>query len=219
MLRPNPILPIVTVLAAGVVSGSAASRAQEGATGTAAALAGRWMFNPELSDDAREKMREAMEARGGGRLGPGGPGPVGGGGGGRGGFGGGQRPGMRGPGEDRRETMRYVVEAPPELAITPTETEIVVLEKDGRMRTLHPDGKTYRAEGGSAEVKTRWDAGRLVVETKSARGPRLTETFEVAADRSRMTVILRLEGSPLPEVTVKRAYEPAEAATQASPPR
>ena len=212
----------VTLLTACVVFGLSTARAEDTPAPAREKLAGRWKLNPEQSDDARQKMREAMDGmRGGGRppTGPGSGGPGRGGyGGGRGGPGGtGRRPGGGG---DPREALRPIFEAPVELAITPTESEVVILEKDGRMRTLHPDGQKYKAEGGSAEVKTRWEAGKLLVETKTERGAKVTETFDVAVDRSQMTVTLRLERSPMPTITIKRVYEPAEEAErpEASPP-
>jgi len=109
--------------------------------------------------------------------------------------------------------MREVFEAPAEFTITPTAAEVVILEKDGRLRTLHADGKKYRAEGGAAEVETRWDGGQLVVDTKSDRGPRITETFDAAPDRTRLTGTLKVDASRGPSVTVKRVYDPAEAST------
>lgn len=197
----------VAVLAAGVVLGLPSARAAGTApAGDGSVLAGRWRLDSERSDDARQKMREAVERRRGGadRGGPGG------GFAGRGGRGGG--PGARSGmgGGDPREALRPLFEAPVELAITPTESEIVILEKDGRMRTLHPDGRKYKAEGGAVEVQSGWDGGKLVVETKTEAGSRITETFEVAPDRSRLTVTLKLDGSRGPAVTVKRVYDAAE---------
>ena len=52
-----------------------------------------------------------------------------------------------------------------------------------------------------------------MVDTKSDRGPRITETFDAAPDRTRLTVTLKVDGSRGPSVTVKRVYDPAEAST------
>jgi hypothetical protein len=95
------------------------------------------------------------------------------------------------------------------MSITHTEAEIAVLDKDGRLRTLHPDGQNYKTEAGS-EVKTRWDKERLIVETKLDRGPNLTETLGLSSDRKQLVVTVRLEGRSTP-VTVRRVYD-AEAA-------
>lgn len=149
--------------------------------------------------------------------------------GGGGGRGPGGPPGGRGAG-DPREAMRAFVEAPSEMLITPTQNEIVILETDGRLRTLHPDGKTYKSEAGASETKTRWDGGRLVVETRAGSGLKVVETFVLlsapaggtseteakgsneapsATPRSErtLTVTVRIEGMRWPEITLTRIYE------------
>ena len=122
-----------------------------------------------------------------------------------------------GGGGERGEALRQIFEAPVELAITPREAEIVILEKDGRLRTLHPDSKAYKTEGGRAEQKTLWEGGKLIVDTKNAMGPRITETFGVTSDRTRMTMTVRLDGAAGPTLTFKRVYEPAEATPGETP--
>jgi hypothetical protein len=250
MSRHTRIVPIAAILVAGVVFGAVPSPADQSSaaagapSGVAPSLAGRWKLNVEKSDDVGKLMREARDGRSGG-LPPGGPGggmggPPGGGMGGRGGGGmggppGGGMGGRGGPGGDPRESMRAVFEAPSELLVTPTENEVAILEKDGRMRTLHPDGKRYKSEAGARETKTRWEGARLVVETKASNGVKIIETFAIgplpqdeakaaaakagneaapdpAADaklvgRRTMTVTVRLEGSPMPPMTLKRVYD------------
>ena len=224
-MRHSEMALAVAVLSAGVVFGLSSARGDEkpALEAPTPSLAGRWKLNPELSEDARAKMREAREAaRGEGSGGDSGRGSGSGGGGrawGRGGHGGGGMGGGRGAGRsgarggDPQDSMRELFEAPAEFTITPTASEVVILEKDGRLRTLHADGKKYKAEGGAAEVEARWDGGQLVVDTKSDRGPRITETFDAAPDRTRLTVTLKVDGSRGPSVTVKRVYDPTEAAT------
>jgi hypothetical protein len=181
-------------------------------------LAGRWNFNKDLSDDARQKMREGMEKRGGPSGAPpmapggGGMGGPGGGSGGRGGTGG---PPVAGGAGDPREAMRAILEPAEELSITQSESEIVVDEKFGRMRRLHPDGKRYKTDNGAAEIKSFWKDGKLVVETKRARGASATETWERVPDGSRLIVNVRLEGGVGPRFALKRIYDlaPAAAAT------
>ncbi len=216
------------VLLAGAAYGSVLLHAEDKPASAVPNLGGRWVFNPELSDDARQKMREAREGMPGGGGAGGGYGSGGGmsgrggggmGGGGMGGHGGGMHGGGRGgPGADGREALRGVLEGANELTITPTETEVVILEKDGRMRILHPDGKGHKSEGGETEVKARWEGVRLVVETKSERGPRVSETYEVTPDRAKMTLTLRLEGGSMPAISLKRVYEPPEAREAATAP-
>ena len=193
-------------------------------------LSGRWTYNVQLSDDAREKMREGMKQQdgSGGSRPPMGPGGGGGGGGGMGGPGGGTGgrgggtsglgggkggpPGMGG-GDDPREAMRAIVEPPEELAITQSEAEITVDEKFGRMRRLHPDGKKYKTDNGATEIKSYWKDGRLVVETKGSRASAV-ETWERVPDGSRLIVNVRLEGGVGPKLELKRIYDLAPAAAE-----
>lgn len=227
-------IPGAAALVAGVVFGVSAAASGAGPaagpadkppvpSGTMAAralLAGRWRLDPERSDDARAKMRDAR----GDREPPRGR-PAGGSGGRGGGRGGPGRDGFGpGGGGDPRESLRALMEPAVELLITPTEREIVILEKDGRLRTLHPDGRSYKAEGGRAEVKTRWEGAELVVETRLEDGPRTTETFVVSsiiaasspagaeadapAEPRRLTVTLALEGRRGRPITLNRVYAP-----------
>jgi hypothetical protein len=200
----------VALLASGLALDPAKGRADERPRAPATVdFSGRWTLNPELSDDAHEKMREAMEGKRGG--GPGG-GPPMGPGGGRGGPG---RGGRMGPppgsgGGDPSEAMQPIFEPAEEMTITQSEPEIVVDEKFGRMRTFHPDGKAYKTENGTAELKTQWKDGKLLVETKHARGGKVTETWELVRDRGRLVMTLRLEGGFRPALSLKRVYDRAE---------
>src|SRR6266571_242365 len=127
----------VAVLSAGVVFGLSSARGDEkpALEAPTPSLAGRWKLNPELSEDARAKMREAREAsRGEGSGGGNGGGSGSSRGGGRGGHGGGGMGGGRGAGRsaarggDPQDSMREVFEAPAEFTITPTASEVVILE-------------------------------------------------------------------------------------------
>ena len=186
-------------------------------------LSGRWLYNREASDDARQKMREGMEGRGGGPGGggPGGGGPGGGGmggpGGGMGGPGGGMgRGGAMGPppggmeDDDAGESMRAIFEPAEELAVTQTATEVSVDEKYGRTRRLHPDGKKYKTENGTSEIRTWWKERKLVVETKRDRGTGVTETWELVPDASRIIVTVKMQGGFGPGVELTRIYDRAK---------
>ena len=208
--------------ASGAVPGPDPVRADEKPKAAPASvdLSGRWVFNPEASDDAREKMREAREkggGSGGGRPPGGGPGGggMGGSGGGMGGPGGGGG-GRMGPppggtgGDHSREAMRAILEPAEELAIAQTGAEIGVDEKFGRTRRLHPDGKKYKTDNGASEIKTSWKEGRLVVETKPSRGGGVVETWELVPDGSRLIVNVKMQGGFGPTVELKRIYDRAK---------
>jgi hypothetical protein len=207
------------------------------APGALPSFSGRWKLNVQDSEDARAKMRQSMEGRdpnsgsggGGGRGGGGGGyGGRGGGGGGygRGGGGGaGGRGGHRSGGGDSSASAsnrdpqgpRALLFSPPQqLTVTQTPAEIAILDQDGLMRALHPDGKAYKSGGaGDDEVKTRWESDHLVVETKTKSGTKLTETYGLDAEKHRLTVVLNAEGGSRPALSVRRVYD--EQKTDAQP--
>lgn len=175
------------------------------------AFIGQWTLNVDLSEDPQEKMREAMEARmqqGGGGGGRGGG--MGRGGGGKGGGGRGGGPGRGSNGESRRPPAMAFFAAT-ELTIPHVAPAVAIVEPDGLVRTLQPDGEKYQVEHGEGEVKTRWEGDRLVVETKNERG-KMKETWAVSPQTGRLTVQLEIEpgGGRMPKVAVRRVYEPAE---------
>jgi hypothetical protein len=169
-------------------------------------LSGRWLYNAKASDDARQKMREGTEGRGGPGEGPGGGDP-GGGGPGAGGMG--PPPGDMDD-DDARESMRAIFEPAEELTVTQTATEVSIDEKFGRTRRLHPDGKKYKTENGTSEIKTAWKEGKLVVETTRDRGTGVTETWELVPGGSRIIVNVKMQGGFGPSVELKRIYDRAK---------
>jgi hypothetical protein len=215
MTMRTVLLSCAAIYFSGVVPGPLPAAAGEKAkVEPSVNLSGRWVYNREASDDARQKMREGMEGRGG----PGGGGPGGGpGGGGMGGSGGGMggRGGPMGPSagmgdDDARESMRAIFEPAEEIAVTQTGTEVSIDEKYGRTRRLHPDGKKYKTDNGTSEVKTSWKEGKLVVETKRDRGMGVIETWELVPDASRIIVNVKMQGGFGPTVTLKRIYDRAK---------
>jgi hypothetical protein len=93
------------------------------------------------------------------------------------------------------------------MTLTHTSAEIAVLEDDGRLRTLHPDGKTYKAEGGSVEVKSRWDGALLVVESKTAEAQKVTETWSLDAASGKLRIDTAVEAPGRERMTVRRVYD------------
>jgi hypothetical protein len=184
-------------------------------------LVGQWKLNPELSEDPREKMRQAR-AEGGGSGGAGRGGWGGGGGswgghgggygGGGGGYGGGR--GGYGSGQTGAEAagggrpLAMVLTAA-QITLTSIEPDVTMVDPDGEQRRLHADDQTYKDENGT-EVKSRWDKGRLVVETKTERGG-LKETWSVGEDLRRLTVFVEIKRSYGGDVSVKRVFDPLAA--------
>jgi hypothetical protein len=178
------------------------------------ALVGQWTLNADLSEDPREKMQEAMQKlRQGGGMGGGG-GMRGGGMGGGGMRGGGTRGGGmgRGGGEGQRPPRPSMPTLSKELTITHIAPAVAIVDPDGLVRTLQPDGEKYQVEHGDGEIKTRWKGDRLVVETKAERGKR-KETWSVSPETGRLTVHLEVEpgGGRMPKIEVDRVYDPVEA--------
>jgi len=229
MTTRTVLLSCALVLSSGVFTGTtpAATDEKPKVAAVKADLSGSWVYNTELSDDAREKMREGMEKGGGpgGGRPPGGPGGGGAGGPGGGGMGGpgggaggmsggggrmGPPPGGMGGDDDPREAMRGILEPAEELTIAQTETEIAVEEKFAETRHFHPDGKKYKTDNGASEIKAYWKEGKLVVETKRARGGSVIETWELVPDARRIIVNVKMEGGFGPGLTLKRLYDRAE---------
>ncbi len=131
------------------------------------------------------------------------------GGGGRDRGGGQGRGGMSRGGEEggRRPPMMTFFSAR-ELTITHLEPAVAMVEPDGLVRTLQPDGEKYQNEHGDGEVKTRWKGDTLVVETKTDRG-KMKESWSVSPEAGRLVVVLEIEpgGGRMPEVKVNRVYD------------
>ena len=199
-------------------------------------LTGRWKLDPKLSDEPGNKVREAMKGLQSDRdrrrppvyPGPGGiPGDQGEG---KAPTGPGidvTTPGMTGPPEtgdpfDRggssrssrsqsRAAFDYVLDLPETLTIAQRPSLILIQENDdeGRVRALRPDGTRVRSSGGQSESQTRWEKGLLRVETWHDDGVRVEEIFELAPDRSLLTVTVRVNdgGSA---ISLERVFRPDE---------
>jgi hypothetical protein len=98
-----------------------------------------------------------------------------------------------------------------ELTITHISPAVAMVEPDGLVRTLQPDGENYQVEHGEGEVKTNWKGDRLAVETKTERG-KMKETWSVDLETGRLVVKLEVEpgGGRMPKIEVQRVYEPVE---------
>ena len=155
-------------------------------------LAGTWVLNEELSDEAPGPRGER---RGRGRDGSRGGGP--------GGFGG--RGGAR-PDPDQiarmRETMRGMLVAAPRLTIEGDRDEVVLAFGDGGVVRLIADGREHTGEADAgAQVKrtTRWRGETLETEAtlQARRSLTVHQSYAVqdGADGGRQLVVTsRVEG-------------------------
>jgi hypothetical protein len=214
--------PAETAVPAQTATPPAATPAREAAPPSDApagrqALVGRWKLNQDLSEDPREKMREAMSGRWGGGGGYGRGGGMGGGmghggwghhgggwgrGGGEGEGGGGSR------GQGGQPPMMALLNAS-ELTVTNVEPEVGLVEPDGVVETLYPDGKKHKNNDSGVETQTSWKDATLKVERKTERG-KLGETWSVSPDGKRLTLLLEIQRGSMPTVSVRRVYDREE---------
>jgi polyhydroxybutyrate depolymerase len=201
------VLVVLAVCARLVAAGASTSPIQQPSSGNPD-LSGRWVLNPTLSEDAREKLQEAMGGRaaGGGRAG-GGAARLGG------------RAGAGQAGE-AREALRGLAVAPAALSIVQSGSDVTITDADDRSQTLRPDGRKVKETtpaGAALERVTKWSGGTLLTVVTSRAGLKLTQQFS-RGDGPSLRVTVRLEhpriGRP---VEIRRVYDPAQAAT-APPP-
>ncbi len=196
-------------------------------------LTGHWKLDPKLSDDSGDKVSEAMKGMQTDRdrrhppvfPGPGGvPGHQGEG---KVPTGPGidiTTPGMTGtPTGDpfaqggsyrsshsqSRAAFEHVLDLPDRLSIAQRPSLILIRENDddGRVRALRPDGARVRSTNGESECLTRWEKGLLRVETWHDDGVHVEEIFDLAPDRSLLTVTVLVDdgGSA---ISLERVFRP-----------
>lgn len=187
-------------------------------------LDGTWKLNRQESDDAREKLRAAMQDRdqNGPMTRPGGMGGVGIGIPGIGGIGGMGRPGG-GPGngrssgagsENQREQMSELVRASDQLKIVQKGPEIDVTDSESRVRALFTDGRKIdkpKKDSSQLQGKARWDHGTLVTEEKGPGGEKISHAYEITLEGKQMADTLTLESKHLnTPIIVRSVYDKAE---------
>jgi hypothetical protein len=96
--------------------------------------------------------------------------------------------------------------------IEETDSTLVLTGAEGIRRVFHPDGRERkeRIPGlGVVTVKTRWKAGKLVVERKMEGGVKIVETFERSPDGRKLYVDLQVVGAARP-LRFRRVYDAAD---------
>ena len=167
-------------------------------------LSGTWKLNHELSDDPREKMREARESGGGTGRGGGFRGHRGGGG--ARGFHG-RRP--EGEAESRSGDSEDMTRAFETLSIVHRDPELQITDATGHEHVLFTDDRKIEEErsAGTAKIRARWKDGHVVVTTTPEHGSKIVETYAVTADGSVLTVMTAIEGRGR-EIEFRRVYDP-----------
>jgi hypothetical protein len=173
----------------------------------AAPIVGVWMLDKDLSDTPPAPADGGQRERGG-RSG-------GGRGRGRGGFGGGglgRGTGARGNAEDmqrRREAMRNLLDAPQRMTITQTDAMVIITTGDGLTTRLETDNKKVKDDSTGIERKSRWESGKLVSEISGLGPGKISEIYEVDAEKHQLTVTLEFEGGGTSRPPVHRVYDTA----------
>ena len=104
------------------------------------------------------------------------------------------------------------------LEIRHEEPRLSITNASGRERIAYTDGRKTEEESssrGTTKVRARWKDGRIEVTSVPDRGPKITETYSITADRSQLNVTTKIEGRAS-DVTIHRVYDSVRAG--AAPP-
>lgn len=112
---------------------------------------------------------------------------------------------------EARELTRDLLEIAETLEFAITDDAVTITDDLERARTYPVDNRRQRYRLGASEffARVRWDDDRLRREIEGSFGFRMTETYYLSADASRLFLIIRV-GSPArgrPPVGVDRVYE------------
>ncbi len=164
-------------------------------------FSGTWQLNEDLSEDPQSKMRERMESRRAGGMGPGG-GRMGRGGGSRGRGPGGGDPGVT------RDRMRRMEQGSETLTILHVEPQMMILTADDRERLIYTDGRKQMRTGGVGPVETRakWKKDKLIVRDRMETGRTITRTFFYLPQDPHLYVDTEIEGRG-PSFRLQRVYD------------
>jgi hypothetical protein len=210
-MRPTPpaswTLAVLGLAAAALLAAVSAGKRPD--------LTGTWKLDRDASDDPGRLMRESR-------------GPGGGGGGGmgmgRGGHGHGGDGLHRGRGDSSESGPPDVTEwfaALETLRIVHTEPLLKITDARGRERIIYTDGRKTEEEhshGGTTAVRASWKDGFLEIVSTPQTGPKVEETYAVAADGSQLTVTMKVGGDRRGEMTIRRIYTPSGSGSSKSPP-
>ena len=188
-------------------------------------LNGTWKLNADESDDARQKLRSAMQERdqsgspggmgrrggmgggiGGGGIGMGIPGMGGGMGGGRG----------RGSGSDEQHARLWdVVRAPDQITVAQKGPETDITDNQNRVRAIFTDDRKLekpKKDSPETQVKARWDGQTLTTEEKGPNGEKISHAYELSPDGKQQLIdTLTLESKRLnTPIIVRSVYDKSE---------
>ena len=173
-------------------------------------LAGQWKYNSKESDNARDKMQQAMKGSGGG-----------------GNWGGGHEhsgsgSGWGGHGHEGGDHSRggSMFDPPNTLTITYNAPEFKVTDDKGTTRTYYTDGRETDQDFGDGRKMTataNWQQNSLVIDSKSDSGRHSEQTYFLSTDGTKL--LIKMEFKPMMSdqlITITRVYNKATADTKKS---
>lgn len=92
-----------------------------------------------------------------------------------------------------QQARRLLDDAPESMVVVYSDPKLSMASPDGRARTLYTDKRKQKINNGNAEVRARWDDGRIVAETKFG-SIKVVETFALATEGRQLVVTVRMDG-------------------------
>lgn len=160
------------------------------------ALSGSWLRNPDLSDDAEQKIETAAQAM----------------------FDKATRGGRNIPLDDIAQIQKRLqfviatfVQFADMLDIEEAGGELHIDDGEGRVRIFYVDGKKHQRQtpdGAKLETICRRDGHRIVVEQKLERGGKIQETYVPTSEGDRMELTVRFESKQFKHpLIVRNVYD------------
>ena len=109
----------------------------------------------------------------------------------------------------RRALMAEVVEAPSRFQITIEDPFVIFTHADGRVVRYHTNWKDERHQytSGTVKTKTRWDSGRLIVETDIGDGMKVTHAYWLNPEAGQLVVDVQRPGQSRDIPAITHVYD------------
>jgi hypothetical protein len=112
---------------------------------------------------------------------------------------------------ERRVLVRDLLEVPERLTIRASDAEVTFTDDLDRARTFAADGKMqkYQLGGAKFEARARWHETYFRKDIEGPNGFKMSETYFLGEDGSRMYVIVRIGDPSKPETLagINRVYD------------
>ena len=208
---------LAVVLSVAWIAGGRAAASPQTADAAPAKMSGIWKLNKDLEKPGDPSSGGDPAAGAGQGGGPGGRyGDRLGGGGRLGGFGGRERhPGDSQQMLQMRALMRDTSEAPAQLVIVATPTDVTLTDDEGHVRKFVANDKKQKLDIGTAVVdaRARWDGGSFTTEL-SLGSLKVTTTYQVTVEGHQMVVTSQSQGggraTPAAPAPVTHTYDKAQ---------